>query len=63
VNEDVRDIEAVSPEEVSESEDEEEEAVVEGTVGDRIVAEKGDELVKMVADPRLPTAREIEKTA
>ena len=32
-----------------------------GTVGDRIVASKGDEHVKLVADPRLPTEKEVEK--
>jgi hypothetical protein len=39
----------------------EEEVFVEGTVGDKIVAERGDELVRVVADPRLPTEKEIEK--
>jgi hypothetical protein len=55
-------VDAVRPsEEEGESESEGEEAIVERTVGDKIVAEKGDELVKIVADPRLPTAKEIEK--
>jgi hypothetical protein len=43
------------------SEGEEEEAFVEGTVGDKVVAEKGDEFVKTVADPRLPSQKEVEK--
>ena len=47
--------------EEGESESEDEGVIVEGTVGDKIVAEKGDEMVKSVADPRLPTEKEIEK--
>ena len=35
--------------------------MLEGTVGDRIVASKGDEHVKLVTDPRLPTEKEVEK--
>jgi hypothetical protein len=44
-----------------ESESEGEEAYVEGTVGEKVVAEKGDELVKVIADPRLPSEKEVEK--
>lgn len=59
-------VDAVRPSEVceleeGETESEGEEVFVEGTVGDKIVAEKGDELIRTVTDPRLPTTKEIEK--
>jgi hypothetical protein len=55
-----RNVDAVSPKEVSESEDDDE-VVVEGTVGEKIRGEKGGESIRMIADPRRPTEKEVEK--
>jgi hypothetical protein len=56
-------VNAVRPEgSDSESDDEEEEQVViEGTVGERIRGEREEEKVKVIADPRKPTEKEVEK--
>jgi hypothetical protein len=51
---------AVSPKEDSESDDDDDDAL-EGTLGEKIRGEKGDECVRMVADPRMPTEKEVER--
>jgi hypothetical protein len=53
-------IEAVSPNEEIDSEDEGDE-MVEGTVGEKITAEKDEERVRQITDPRKPTQREVER--
>jgi hypothetical protein len=54
-----RDIDAVSPDEESESEGEIED-VVEGTAGEIIRGEKGAEVIRRLADPRKPSDKEVE---
>lgn len=53
-------IAAVRPEEESESEGGDEVVESMGAVGEKIRAEKGDDKVKIMADPRRPTEKEIE---
>ena len=50
-----REVAAVSPDEESESD--EEEVEVEGTVGEKIKARREDEKIKAMTDPRKPTER------
>ncbi len=57
---DRQEVAAVRPEEEEEVESESEEEVVEGAVGERIRAEREKEKIKVLADPRKPTAKEVE---
>jgi hypothetical protein len=50
-------VDAVSPEAESESEDE---VVIEGTEGEKIRAQKEEDKVRQVTDPRKPTEKEVE---
>ena len=56
-----RDIEAVRPEEESnEGEVDDEEVSAKGALGERVRADRNDDLIKSMADPRKPTQKEIE---